>query len=71
MEYFEAPGTIRTSLPSVFLAGGITDCPDWQDEATRLFADMDVAVLNPRRENFPIHDPNACSARCSSTPRSR
>lgn len=59
MEYFEAPGTIQTHLPSIFLAGGFADCPDWQAVATSWFADQEVAVLNPRRENFPIHDPNA------------
>lgn len=59
MQYFEAPATIKTQLPSVFLAGGITDCPNWQAQATSWFAGQEVAVLNPRRSNFPIHDPNA------------
>lgn len=59
MEYFEAPALIHTKLPSVFLAGGITDCPDWQGEATADLAHLDVAVINPRRDNFPIHDPSA------------
>lgn len=53
-----------TSVPdyatytSVFLAGGITDCPDWQAEAVDLLPD-DVLALNPRRPHFPIHDPDA------------
>lgn len=59
MEYFEAPQSVHTKLPSVFLAGGITGCPDWQALATSWFAEQDVAVLNPRRDDFPIHDPNA------------
>jgi nucleoside 2-deoxyribosyltransferase-like protein len=53
MEYFEAPQVIRTDKPSVFLAGGIGNCPDWQATATEMFADLDVAVLNPRRPSFP------------------
>lgn len=59
MEYLEAPATIRTALPSVFLAGGITGCPDWQAEAASMLAGLDIAVLNPRREDFPMHDPAA------------
>jgi hypothetical protein len=56
--YIEAPNEWRGTEPSVFLAGGITDCPDWQAEA-RLQLENDVVVLNPRRENFPIDDPSA------------
>ena len=46
----------------VFLAGGITDCPDWQQEMRELLSNEDLTLLNPRRENFPIHDPNAARA---------
>ena len=53
MEYFEAPAPSVTNLPSVFLAGGITDCLDWQAEARELFAEDNVAVINPRRKVFP------------------
>jgi len=43
-----------------FLAGGITNCPEWQDEVIEILKDSDAGVLlNPRRKNFPIHDPNA------------
>lgn len=53
--------TTRPTNLSVFLAGGITNCPDWQDELIDILADMGFkyTVYNPRRENFPIHDPNA------------
>ena len=48
---------------SCFLAGGITDCPNWQKEVIEelsKYEDTDtLVVFNPRRENFPIHDPNA------------
>ena len=45
-----------TSL--VFLAGGITGCPDWQREMIDRFRDLpDVVLLNPRRSNFNIDDP--------------
>lgn len=59
MQYFEAPQPVQANLPSVFLAGGITNCPDWQSDVVSKMADLDVAILNPRRENFPIHDPSA------------
>jgi hypothetical protein len=61
MEYIEAPEKYSKSLnlKSVFLAGGITDCPDWQSEIVKLLNDIDVALLNPRRKNFPINNPNA------------
>lgn len=44
---------------SVFLAGGITGCPDWQQDVRLTLADTSLVLLNPRREDFPIHDPNA------------
>jgi len=47
----------------IFLAGGITNCPDWQTDiiaklrGSNIIIDLDI--YNPRRKNFPIHDPNA------------
>ncbi len=35
----------------VFLAGPIKGAPDWQSQAVKDFADLDVYVANPRREN--------------------
>ena len=60
MEYVEAldeydPGL----LPAVFLAGGISGCPDWQREVVGLLRDEPVVLLNPRRAAFPIGDPAA------------
>jgi hypothetical protein len=44
----------------LFLAGGITNCPLWQDELVELIKGADIlTVYNPRRKNFPIHDPKA------------
>ena len=66
---------------SVFLAGGITNCPNWQNDVIQLIKEnfdfycpcddrisylcgdyrnlSDLYIYNPRRENFPIHDPSA------------
>ncbi len=47
----------------IFLAGGITNCPNWQsDLITKLRGSnitIDIDIYNPRRENFPINDPKA------------
>lgn len=64
MKYIESPeefGHVITpkGALSIFLAGGITDCPDWQQEMRGLLVDTNFVLFNPRRENFPIHDPNA------------
>jgi hypothetical protein len=45
--------------PVVFLAGGITGCPDWQSDLINLLRGEDIVVLNPRRDNWPINDPSA------------
>ena len=47
---------------SVFLAGGITNCPNWQEDIINRLENLStdkLVVFNPRRENFPIHDPSA------------
>ncbi|MEU9189878.1 nucleoside 2-deoxyribosyltransferase domain-containing protein [Streptomyces sp. NPDC048484] len=44
-------------------AGGISECPDWQKTTTAALDDLGITVLNPRRSNFPLHDPNAEAAR--------
>jgi hypothetical protein len=59
MRYVEAPAEYSGADPSVFLAGGITGCGDWQREVADLLAGSDLVVLNPRRRNFPIDDPAA------------
>ena len=70
MIYIESPQEFgHTPTPkgesSIFLAGGITNCPDWQQEMRGLLADTDFVLFNPRRENFPIHDPNAAKKQIS------
>ncbi len=60
--YTEAPDHYvepypRQSIPTIFLAGGITGCPDWQIAIRTML--RDVHTFNPRRKDFPIGDPNA------------
>ncbi len=61
MRYLEALEDLERTLgyKSLFLAGGITGCPDWQQSMKQLLSDTDLILLNPRRADFPIHDPNA------------
>ncbi len=44
---------------SIFLAGGISNCPDWQTQLSSMLNDTDLVLVNPRRDNFPINDPKA------------
>lgn len=62
MKCVEAPEVYTGKSKSLFLAGGITDCPDWQADLVKLLKHENIVLLNPRRKNFPIHDPNAALA---------
>jgi hypothetical protein len=60
MQYVEALNEYEPGpLAAVFLAGGISGCPDWQREAVALLREERVVLLNPRRAAFPIGDPEA------------
>lgn len=61
MRYVEAPepAFIMSGEQALFLAGGITGCPDWQEDMVELLDKTNLVLLNPRREDFPIHDPTA------------
>lgn len=61
MQYIEAPNRPAAfGHTRLFLAGGITGCPDWQDEMVRKLKDEpNLIILNPRRADFPIGDPRA------------
>ena len=60
MKYIEAIREYKTNKEqSIFLAGGITNCPDWQKKLVKLLEKTSLVVYNPRRKDFPIDDPNA------------
>jgi hypothetical protein len=48
----------------VFLAGGITNCPEWSDVVAKRLQDLpdDLVLLDPRRIAWPIDDPSATDA---------
>jgi hypothetical protein len=63
MRYVECPEIypLLDNKRGLFLAGGITGCPDWQSEIVVLLGDTDWVVFNPRRKNFPIDDPDVAT----------
>lgn len=59
---YEYDETYYQRKPFLFLAGGITGCPDWQAQVTEALLDPTEehgTILNPRQKDFPIEDPNA------------
>jgi hypothetical protein len=67
IKVIEAPNIEKVEGFKTFLAGGITNCPDWQvsiiDKLKGHENDVkeEIILFNPRRKNFPIHDPNAAN----------
>lgn len=59
--YWEPPNVCPADWPGpmVFLAGGISGCPDWQALAAALLLEAGIGVFNPRRRHFPwaLDDP--------------
>ncbi len=64
VRYIESPDTttLAEDERGLFLAGGITGCPDWQRDMVAMLRDTGWVLFSPRRANFPIHDPNAAHA---------
>jgi hypothetical protein len=64
VQIIEAPEEYDGSGPSLFLAGGITGTGDWQQELIGLLSgdSLPLILLNPRRRNYPWHDPTAAEA---------
>ncbi|MFN6487943.1 MULTISPECIES: nucleoside 2-deoxyribosyltransferase domain-containing protein [unclassified Nostoc] len=58
-KYIESPEEFDGKNQAIFCAGGISNCPDWQTEILQLLKPLSWTILNPRRANFPIKDPNA------------
>ena len=56
MKYIEAPDIYNWEEKSLFLAWGISNCPDWQEEYINYFKDTSLVLLNPRRTNFNVAD---------------
>lgn len=61
MLYIEAPSeqSWPDGMRSLFLAGGITGCPDWQSDVVSQLRDTPLVLFNPRRADFPMHNSSA------------
>ena len=51
-----APSIEKPKFISLFLAGGITNCKNWQNEVIKELEFEDVSIFNPRQINFNIND---------------
>jgi len=63
MKVLKAPEEFTPwGCPVIFLAGGISNCPNWQEEATdfiqKNFGYKDFVLVNPRRDDFNMADPS-------------
>ena len=58
MKYIECPETYEGNEKSLFLAGGITNCSDWQKELVNMLKEIDLVILNPRRKNYDSKEEN-------------
>lgn len=59
MRYVEAPTCFDANGRALFLAGGITGCPDWQQELAMRLSSLEITLLNPRRRAFDPAAPPA------------
>ncbi len=54
-----APNIEIPKFTSVFLAGGITNCKEWQKVVIEELKFEDISLFNPRQEYFDVSDKNA------------
>ncbi len=54
-----APSIELPTFTSVFLAGGITNCKEWQKKVIYELEFKDISIFNPRQEHFDMSDINA------------
>ena len=59
MKIITAPILEAVPSPSLFLAGGISGCGDWQGAMIGLPAETRLTLLNPRRDDFDTTGPSA------------
>lgn len=56
MQIIECPQSYTGTETSIFLAGGITGCRDWQAELIEYLKHDTMVAFNPRRAAFDIDD---------------
>ncbi|MBU3912910.1 MAG: nucleoside 2-deoxyribosyltransferase domain-containing protein [Nanoarchaeota archaeon] len=58
MKYIECPEVYEGQEMSLFLAGGISNCPIWQPDLARLLKETNLVILNPKRKHFSTDNLN-------------
>ncbi len=60
MNYIQCPAEANPQPlePTLFLAGGISNCPDWQSSLTKMLENTKWLVINPRRSDFDLTNSN-------------
>jgi len=61
MKYIQCPAEYlakEATAPSLFLAGGITGCLEWQTKLLLHLEKENVVIINPRRKDFDVSNPN-------------
>jgi hypothetical protein len=53
LKQVKAPTPYTEDETSIFVAGGIKKCPNWQSQLVKLLKTEEVVLLNPRRAKFP------------------
>jgi hypothetical protein len=57
VDYVECPDVyVPQGQRSVFLGGGVTNCPDWRADLRRALAGAPWVLLNPRRAHMRVDD---------------
>ncbi len=56
MKYIECHEEYSGKEKSLFLAGGITNCENWQIKLVELLKDQNLVLLNPRRKFFDVNN---------------
>jgi len=58
MKYIECPEEYSGKEKSLFLAGGISECRNWQLDLVKMLDNENLVLINPRRKVFPMNNPN-------------
>lgn len=58
MDYVECPGTSDSIKISLFLAGGISGCRNWQQNIISKLSPLDIILYNPRRKDYDHKNPD-------------
>jgi predicted transglutaminase-like protease len=59
MRYVKCPADYDGTGKSLFIAGGITGCTNWQNNLIKMLDKTNLILFNPRGKKFPINDPKA------------